>query len=317
MDMIEAAAFVVCLDDASPSDPSQRANQFLLGKTSDRWADKILQFVVCQNGDSAYLCEHSAVDGGTLIQLNEAIRSAILEPNRTSPGVSNLDNHSGELPGYIFDSNSEIEKMIDCAQRLSDARDRRIEYSHFTCSSFGSTFSRDHRCAPKAAYQLVIQLASLRYFGYQPSSWEAITMRPFRKGRVELIQAVLPPVAEFCASMQNRQKDSAATQLKRTLFYNAIKAYNNTMTRISRGGGFMGHLYALQEVLEEGEETPQLFLDPSYEATRPKKIMTSTIPWQDSLQEAGSDFFLSDPEHIWIQYEVGDERCVFRDCNRC
>ena len=81
------------------------------------------------------------------------------------------------------------------------------------------------------------------------------------------------------------------------------------MTRISRGGGFASHLYALQEVIEEGEDLPLLFSDPTYANTRPRKIMTSSVPWQDSLQEAG--FVLPDPENLWIQYEVDNDRYVY------
>jgi len=57
--MIEAAAFVVCLDDGSPSTSTERCNRFLLGNPSNRWSDQSLQFVVCENGVSAYICEHS------------------------------------------------------------------------------------------------------------------------------------------------------------------------------------------------------------------------------------------------------------------
>ena len=309
MGLIDAAAFIVCLDDGSPSNPTERANQFLVGEISNRWSDKILQFVVCENAASAYLCEHAIVDGGTLQQINESIKSAILDHHKSTQSkeaTKNLGYNSDEIENYVFASNAEIDKNISRVEEHFNAAKPAFEYSHFACTRFGTTFLRNHRCAPKAGYQLVIQLASRRYFGYQPPSLETISMRPFYKGRVEIIQTVLPPVFEFCASMQAKTRPAS---YRRSIFYEAAKAYTNTTTRISRGGGFASHLYALQEVIEEGEELPLLFSDPTYANTRPRKIMTSSVPWQDSLQEAG--FVLPDPENLWVQYEVDNDRYVY------
>ena len=325
MGLIDAAAFIVCLDDGSPSNPTERANQFLVGEICNRWSDKMLQFVVCENAASAYLCEHSIVDGSTLRQINESIKSAILDHHKnTRQQGKEVTNHLGyynsdETEHYAFESNAEIDKTINRIQENFNAAKPSIEYSHFVCTTFGSTFLRNHQCAPKAGFQLVIQLASRRYFGYQPPSWETISMRPFHKGRVEIIQTVLPPVFDFCAASIEQEEDAKtqrpaasddqrSSRRRKSLFHEAAKAYTNTTTRISRGGGFACHLYALQEVLEQDEPVPCLFSDPTYANTRPKKIMTSSVPWQDSLQEAG--FLLPDPENLWVQYEVLDDRYV-------
>ncbi len=77
IDMIEAAALVVCLDDESPKTPSQRCNQLLLGNPANRWSDKSLQFVVCQNGVSGYVCEHTMLDALSVRPLNAFITDAI------------------------------------------------------------------------------------------------------------------------------------------------------------------------------------------------------------------------------------------------
>ena len=59
---IEAATFIVCLDDASPGTLVERCYQFLYADGSNRWYDKTLQFVVCDNGVSASVHEHSSLD---------------------------------------------------------------------------------------------------------------------------------------------------------------------------------------------------------------------------------------------------------------
>lgn len=68
LDTIEAAAFVICLDDVSPTTPTERCNPLLLGDPGNRWSDKTLQFVVYANGSSGYICEHSTLDAASLRQ---------------------------------------------------------------------------------------------------------------------------------------------------------------------------------------------------------------------------------------------------------
>ena len=303
LDVIEAAAFIICLDDGSPDNPTDRVNQYLFGDPSNRWSDKALQFIICENGDTAFVCEHAMVDGGSLQQLNEFVSKAILAytPDAPRTGVTSTTTHGHftRIVEHTFTVTPTSEEHINRVQKQFHVSGFTLESGHFESKHIGSTFLRSHKCPPKTGYQLIIQLASLSYFGYQTPSWETVSMRPFQKGRVDIIQAVLPPVAEFCAAMYN---DDTATSTRRKLFREAAKAHNSTLTRVSRGRGFAGHLYALQEVLREGEELPPLFTDPTYQKTRPAKLMTDCTEWISPLQEGG--FLMPDPEHMWVHYEV-------------
>ena len=161
------------------------------------------------------------------------------------------------LEEYTFTSNADIDKQIERVEERFYSSICKTEYVHFSCSSFGGSFLKLHNCAAKTGYQLVIQLASLLYFGYSPPSWETITMRTFDKGRVDIIQTVLPEVADFCTAMRSFSS-STTTSLPtceiRELFHKAAKAHTNAVTRISRCRGFAHLLYALQEVRKVGEE---------------------------------------------------------------
>ena len=312
--MIEASAFIVCLDGGLPSTPTERSNHFLWGDVRNRWNDKPLQFAVCENGVSAYVCEHALVDGTTLRKLSNPIKQAIKDYVPTahlvhSPQIAMVP----PLEEYTFTSNADIDKQIERVEQRFYSSICKTEYVHFSCSSFGGSFLRLHNCAAKTGYQLVIQLASLHYFGYNPPSWETITMRTFDKGRVDIIQTVLPEVADFCTAMRSASSSSTNTNLPQTrlreLFHKAAKAHTNAVTRISRGRGFAHHLYALQEVRNEGEEVPSLFKDTMYSKTRPGKIMTDCVDWEDAISEGG--YVMPDPEHVWVHYQVDEERCRF------
>ncbi|KAL8717594.1 MAG: hypothetical protein Q9225_005174 [Loekoesia sp. 1 TL-2023] len=300
--MIEAAAFLICLDETSPDTSTERANQFMWGDIGNRWSDKPLQFAVCPNGVSAYIVEHSLIDASTLAKLAKPIKLAIERYQRQGHvgGKVNSTVHD-DLEEYSFVSNAEIDNHIIRVQQEFITRIITTEYIHTTCVDFGSTFLRRHNCGANTGIQIVIQLASLRYFGHLPPCWETIGMRAFHKGRVDLVQAVLPPVADFCNAMND---PTILQPIRRDLFYKAAKAYTSAVNRISRGRGFTQHIYALQEVAEEKEKILWLGEDSVYRRTRPAKIMTDCTNWENAITEGG--YPMPDPEHLWIHYEVLD-----------
>ncbi|KAL5354881.1 hypothetical protein ACLOAV_000972 [Pseudogymnoascus australis] len=81
------AAFLVCLDEASPETANERARHFHFGTGGNRWNDKSVQFVVCTNGVSGFVGDHSMLDAGTVLGLNRFVTRAILQ-HRHDPDVS-------------------------------------------------------------------------------------------------------------------------------------------------------------------------------------------------------------------------------------
>ena len=326
---IEAAALIICLDDESPSNPTERYNQLLYGDVSNRWSDKSLQFVVCANGVSGFLVEHAMLDAGSLHQLNEAVTRAILDldlaptntpsPKEDAAAAALANDDAIELPPIeieeehaFFATTSTIDSHIARVQRQFAASIIPTEYNHFAVSTLGAAVFRAYKCAPKTGCQLLIQLASRLYFGngpQQPPSWETVSLRTFRRGRVDLVQYAQPLVAEFCeAACAGEDEDAVAVSAAtcRRLFFDAARACNVLATRVSRGHGFVGHLYALREVLrDEDEEIPSIFTDPIYEKTKPgnRKLMTDYVAW--SVSEGG--FMEADPENVWVHYEVDED----------
>lgn len=139
-------------------------------------------------------------------------------------------------------------------------------------------------------------------------------MRRFHKGRVDIYQSVLPSVKRFCdaamtviARSESIEDDRSMLQ---SLFNAAVKDHGSLLMRVSQGGGFAAHLYALQEVIAPEESSPTLFAkDSIYAKTRPGKLMTDCAEWLDVIQDGG--FAMPDPEFVWVHYEFGDDGCNF------
>lgn len=77
LEQIQAASFVVCLDDASPVTLHERADQYWHGDGANRWFDKPLQFIINENGTSGFMGEHSMMDGTPTHRLNDYVNMMI------------------------------------------------------------------------------------------------------------------------------------------------------------------------------------------------------------------------------------------------
>lgn len=242
------------------------------------------------------------LDGDTLDQLTSTITKAIVETDELEAShlievaSSDLDQMVEEK---LFLLTPDLQNHINRVELLFKNSVTPCEYTHCNTPHVGTTFFRKYNCAPKVAFQITIQLASLLYFGTQHPCLEAVSMRHFHKGRLDFIQTTIPAVFNFCAEACNEETPRS---VQRQLFLDAVKALTNLSTKTSRGRGFRNHLLGLRMVLKENEELPELFRDPTFGLIGPGKISTDCISWKGLVQEAG--FHRPGEGRIWVHYEV-------------
>ena len=286
--MVEAAAFVICLDDGSPSTPSERCNQFFLGSPTNRWADKSVQYVVCENGVSAFIGEHARIDGMGARHLVRHVAEAITrhEPTQVTTSLNGSANGSimyrpKRLPSieseYVTKFPTSIEPLltanISTIQTRFAETFQSIEFRHYYISIFGSTFLRSHKCPPKTGYQLVVQLACRLWYSHFPDIWETVSLARFHKGRIDWLQTVSEESANFCEEAlslspefgkenlipnghsveEKRDRQASAKAHLRKLFQKASSTHANSITRIASGHGFKAHMHALRAVVNDGK----------------------------------------------------------------
>ncbi|KFY53300.1 hypothetical protein V496_07727 [Pseudogymnoascus sp. VKM F-4515 (FW-2607)] len=302
---IEAAAFLVCLDEASPETASERAHHFHFGTGGNRWNDKSVQFVVCTNGVSGFVGDHSMLDAGTVLGLNRFITRAILQ-HRHDPDVS--PPVSGDIGVNIDEkklvTSPHIELQISRVTQDFNENIKDANHVFFTVSGFGGSICRLNNYPPKSLFQLVVALASRLYFGALAPLWETVSFGNFYRGRVEINQVISVPVLRFLNSVQDLC--SPASERKQ-LLSDAVKSHAASVMRAVRGRGVDRHITSLRQMVMEGEAVPGLFTDPLYARTRPRKIMSHCH--ETGMAEKG--FLLRDPESIWVHYEVEDESVAF------
>jgi hypothetical protein len=304
--VIDAAAFLICLDDGSPANGPERVRQYLLGDGFNRWNDKCVQFMVCANGVSANLVEHTMIDGLTIHEMNGMIREAIdsHEPdNSVANDVTNgLNDHPTidvVLDEYVLTATHDVTSHMDVLrERYIDYTSKR-EYLDFTLSQLGTKVLADHACPIKATFDLTIQLASRLYFGYNPASWEPVSTALYHKGRFAIVQVTTDSVLQFCASAFDT---NISILERRNMLLRAAQDYNARIRNCYNGNAYFRLMNAIRSVWPENEPLPPLFNNPTWLKTHPRFIM-SNMTDGGSLDSA---YVMGETQSIWVSYSVED-----------
>ncbi len=141
-------------------------NSFLLGDGFNRWFDKAVEFIVCSNGVSGFLGEHSMADGTTMASINKVIVEAIEEHRPDSLMNGSADKFDGEiaLEEYVFRTSPEIDVEIARARKEHLSTVAPVEFACLVYPVFGSALLESHRLPPKSGWEVIVQLATLFFF---------------------------------------------------------------------------------------------------------------------------------------------------------
>jgi hypothetical protein len=170
---------------------------------------------------------------------------------------------------------------------------------------FGAKYLRGLKLPARSVFQMVLQVALRRHYGYNPGSLDVISQAQFRRGRVETFNVQTAEAAALCAAAEDA---SISVQEKKQLLVAAIKSHARWVANVARGRGWHRHVLALQEVLEPDEELPSLYSDAVYEKTKERKVFTT---FGDSgCPELGGCW--ADKSALWLSCEVTEDGYVRR-----
>jgi hypothetical protein len=258
LSVIEGAAFIVCLDDSSPETPEEVVRSFYLGDGFNRWFDCGIQFIIASNGVSGTLVNHAMIDGLTIHRVNEWITEA-LRANMDSSLYQNGVSH--HLEEYSCTMAPSIEQRINEVRRQHLDNTSKLEFLEFGFTQFGKEFLLANNSPIKGVLDLITQLAARLYFGYNPPSWEAVSMSQFHRGRPEGVQVVTEAVEKFCASAL---VDEVDVSTRHRLLIEAVKEYGSNIRNASLGKHYRRTFEVMRHLLDKDDPIPALFTNPVY-----------------------------------------------------
>ncbi|KAI1276489.1 acyltransferase ChoActase/COT/CPT [Xylaria sp. FL0933] len=293
---LETSLFVVCLEDSKPTTFNERYAAFILDDSRNRWLDKTLSFIITANGEAALLCEHSKVDATPLYGLARAVinSTAAQVQGDTKPTLPSSVTATPKdytcLRATVPPSLSECINSLQ-AQHLEGVRGWTAH--HHALKGYSTSCLRRHRMSPKSVVQVVIQAALRRHFGYSPNTMDVVSLRHFKGGRVDCLNATTDKIVAFCDALWDQ---TAATTMeeRHLMFSEAVRSHTRLLSLVTWGQGWWRHTTMLAGQLQAGEQLPRLFRDPLYDRVkRALKGYTAFV-----------DFGLKDVGQCWHDRET-------------
>lgn len=278
LETIEAASFVVCLDNASPVTLEERARQYWHGDGSNRWYDKPLQFIINDNGTAGFQGEHSMMDGTPTHRCSDTI-NALIVGNRLDFDNPSVRSSLPDPTVVKFDLSKEVMADMANAQKLFSEVMADHELKVQAYQGYGKNLIKKFRCSPDAYVQMIIQLAYHKMFGKNRPTYESAATRKYQQGRTETTRTVSDDSVAFCDAMANPEMSSSECE---KLFRKAVDAHVKYTQLASDGHGVDRHLFGLKKCIKEGEPVPDLFKDPAY---------TYSSSWFISSSQLSSEYF--------------------------
>lgn len=272
---IESASFVVALDDASPLTREERAHQYWHGDGQNRWYDKPVQFIICDNGVSGFLGEHSMMDGTPTHRLNDYVNDVIFN-NKVDHGAPASENRKSLATPeeIVFTINTEVKDAVKTAVADFDNVIGQHELSVFAYKGYGKGLIKKFKSSPDAFVQMLIQLGYYKAFGVCRPTYESAATRRFQLGRTETCRSVSVESLNFVKTFED---PSATPADKIAAARAAFNAHVKYISDASAGKGVDRHLFGLQSALEPGAEVPAIFKDPTFSYSKSWYLSTSQL----------------------------------------
>ncbi|KAJ2996808.1 Carnitine O-acetyltransferase mitochondrial [Globomyces sp. JEL0801] len=251
-DIIETAAFVVCLDDTKPITKEEHSREAWHGDGQNRFFDKSMQFIIHDNGKAA--------------------------ANKIDLGPKSI-GHLDAPVKLTFDLNAKVFGAINKAIKQFNDNCAKHQLNVVTFDGYGKNQIKKFGVSPDAYAQMAIQLAYYKLHGVSRATYESAGTRKFKHGRTEAGRTVSVDTVAWVKAMVNPEISS---EEKGNLGRKAIKTQSAYMAASGDGRGVDRHFLGLRLLLRPDEQKPAIFTDPAF---------SKSCHWNLSTSQVTSEFY--------------------------
>ncbi|KAI0304336.1 acyltransferase ChoActase/COT/CPT, partial [Multifurca ochricompacta] len=296
---IESAMIIVALDNSRPTSRDELSWGAWVGDGRNRWYDKH-QLIVWDNGRSAFMGEHSCMDGTPTLRLNEFILGSLAK-KEIDLGTSSSSSSLTPPSEIILTANDAVLADVKEAEKNFD----KFVGAHDLCvlhyDGYGKNFIKQFKTSPDAWAQLVKQLAFHKFKGRPGVTYESAQTRKYQLGRTEVIRAASSESKAWVDAMV----DPAATDAHRAaLFRSAAARHVQYAAWAADGQGVDRHLFGLKKMIKDGEALPETYQDPAFSRTNHWELSTSQL---SSQYLDGWGYGEVVPDGYGLSYSIGDD----------
>lgn len=345
--MIDSALFVLVLDDFTPSDIHAAAANMLhganelkdsetvqVGSCLNRWHDK-LQLIVCGDGTSGLIFEHSIIDGHTalrfvsdvfaetVISFAESIVDlihgrgcishvvkAVVE--RAATATSTEGRSFDVLPKLlVFELSDSILNQIYFAETALCDEIHASDTFVLEFQDYGKKLIVANKMSPDAFVQMSILLAYFRLYGSVVCMYEPALTKQFFHGRTEAIRGTTPQAKELCQIWCDKESTSAQ---KLDALRRATTEHSRLTKEAASGLGVDRLLFSLKcMAVRQGLPTPLFFQSEAWRALNHTILSTSNCG-NPALRLFG--FGPVVPDGFGIGYIIKDDAVSYSICSK-
>ena len=272
---IEGSLFGLCIDECTARDESECIKLITFGDIRDnckcynRWNGLGLQTIFTKDGLLTYLTEHSMLDG-MLIAFYGAIpeiKDMSTDPILTLSSALKVDLLKWDI------SRTTREQIETVKSKLYNwFRD----YDSFSLdfTGFGKDLIKNYGVYYLGFIQLAIQLAYYKLCHQLTGTYQTVSLKSYREGRLEHPIVVSEEMMTFVESMT---VTSSTGRERWKLLLKAINKYKQLLSDTNRGHVFVKHMSALK-LLAEREQIPvELFQNSHFKVFMEPKLAISSI----------------------------------------
>ncbi|GBG31422.1 Carnitine O-palmitoyltransferase 2, mitochondrial [Hondaea fermentalgiana] len=348
--LIDAALFVVCLDNCSPTTAQETSANGLRGLSVvdaagvqrgtvfNRWYDKLC-VIVCENGSAQINFEHTPADGHSVLRMvSDVFSDNIIRYAQTISGKLAVPS---VLKSVRFDAKKstsattqgaqddteyttlprKLDFVLDDAlsQSVASAQERLVRYVEpfkIACleyKDYGKRFIVSQKLSPDAFVQMSMMAALYAVTGELSNAYESVMTKAFLLGRTEAGRPVTPEAKRFVEMFYSIE---VSPEEKLQALEQATKAHSAMTRRCSQGEGVDRHLYALKclwALQHPDEPVPEIFSSAGY-ATLGETILSTSNCGNPALKLFG---FGPVSEHgVGIGYIIKDQGISLTLCSK-
>ncbi|KAJ1988385.1 Carnitine O-acetyltransferase mitochondrial [Coemansia spiralis] len=303
LEKLQSSAFLLCLDDTRPVTREEYHRTYWHGNGSNRWFDKSLQFIVCDNGKAGFLGEHSSMDGTPTSRLNDYVLDQTLN-NKVELGSPSVRSDLPTPEPLTFVTPPKVVHAIEAAKErfikvINQHQLRVLQYE-----GFGKDEIKKLGFSPDGFVQMAIQLGYYKLYGKSRATYEAAATRKFAHGRTETCRSVSNESVSFCKEFEN---PATSIEDRAAALRAAVKAHGAYAKACAEGKGVDRHLLGLRLVLKPGEEKPAIFQDTTYAESSHWYLSTSQL---SSEHFEGWGFSEVVPDGYGIAYTIRKDSVI-------
>lgn len=304
LDVIERAAFVVCLDTSSPVTKEEISRACWHGDGRNRFFDKSMQFVVFENGRAGFNGEHSMMDATPTSRICEFICEGN-DKGTFNHGSATPSSTLAEPVALTFQVTPELGKAIQAAEQQFDGVIAKHDLQVVCFEAYGKNLIKTLAVSPDAYAQMAIQLAYYKMYSVCRATYESAQTKKYAYGRTETCRSVS---SESVAWVQAMQQPGMSLRERGELGRKAVAAQSAYMAKCVEGRGVDRHFLGLRLLLAPGEAKPAIFTDPLFGRSCHWNLSTSQI---SSEHFCGYGWGQVVPDGYGVAYMVNADRLQF------